>query len=63
MEKRLEERFVEVRTDVSLATAECRQQSVSEAVRTSKLQVDNLHDRLTTRIHGMYPLTHRFYLL
>ncbi len=57
MEKRLEERFVEVRTDVSLATAECRQQTVSEAVRTGKLQLDNLQDRLTSRIQGL-PLTH-----
>ena len=57
MEKRLEERFVEVRTDVSLATAECRQQTVSEAMRTSKLQLDNLQDRLTSRIQGL-PLTH-----
>jgi ketosteroid isomerase-like protein len=56
MEKRLEERFVEVKTDVSLATAECRQQTVSEAVRTGKLQLDNLQDRLTTRIQGV-PLT------
>jgi len=57
MEKRLEERFVEVRTDVSLATAECRQQTVSEAVRTGKLQLDNLQDRLTSRIQGL-PLRH-----
>ena len=57
MEERLEERFVEMRTDVSLATAECRQQTVSEAVRTGKLQLDNLQDRLTTRIQGL-PLTH-----
>ncbi len=57
MEKRLEERFVEVRTDVSLATAECRQQTVSEAVRTGKLQLDSLQDRLTSRIQGL-PLTH-----
>jgi len=35
MEKRLEERFVEVRADVSLATAECKQQTLSEVVYTT----------------------------
>ncbi|DBA74957.1 hypothetical protein WJX77_011846 [Trebouxia sp. C0004] len=53
MEKRLEERFVVVKTDVSLATAECRQQTVSEAVRTGRLQLDNLQERLTCRIQGV----------
>ena len=52
MEKRLEERFVEVRADVSLASAECKQQTVSETVRTTKLQLDNLQDRLNSRIQG-----------
>lgn len=55
MEKRLEERFVEVRADVSLASAECKQQTVSEAVRTTKLQLDNLQDRLNSRIQGKAP--------
>ena len=58
MEKRLEERFVEVRSDVSLATAECRQQTLNEAVRSSKVQVESLHARLTARIQGMPPNSH-----
>lgn len=52
MEKRLEERFVEVRADVSLATAECKQQTLSEVVHTTKLQLDNLQERFTNRIQG-----------
>ena len=52
MEKRLEERFVEVRADVSLASAECKQQTVSETVRTTKLQLDNLQERFNSRIQG-----------
>ena len=55
VERRLEEQLAEVRSDVSLASAECRQQALTEAVRTSKLQLDNLHDRLITRIQGTTP--------
>ena len=53
VEKRMEERLTEVRTDVSLATAECRQGALSEALRSSKLQLDSLQDRLTLRIQGI----------
>ncbi|KAL3133626.1 hypothetical protein ABBQ32_008144 [Trebouxia sp. C0010 RCD-2024] len=53
MEQRLDERLVEIRTDVRLATGACRQQALSEAVRTSKLQLDSLHDRLITRLQGV----------
>ena len=52
VEKRMEERLTEVRTDVSLATAECRQGALSEALRSSKVQLDSLQDRLTLRIQG-----------
>lgn len=52
MEKRLEERFVEVRADVSLASAECKQQTVTEIARTSKLQLDSLQDRFNNRLLG-----------
>lgn len=52
MEKRLEERFVEVRADVSLASAECKQQTVTEIARTAKLQLDSLQDRINNRLLG-----------
>lgn len=52
MERRFDEKLAEVRSDVSLASAACRQQALSEALRTSKLQLDSLHDRLTTRLQG-----------
>ena len=55
MEQRFDERLAEVRSDVSLASAACRQQALSEALRTSKLQLDSLHDRLITRLQGIPP--------
>ena len=55
MERRIDERLVEMRSDVRLATGACRQQALTEAVRTSKLQLDSLHDRLITRLQGNPP--------
>ena len=59
----MEERFVEVRTDVHLATAEWRQQTLSEAARSSKQQLDNLQERLATRIQGAPSTPHQGSLL